>query len=345
MSPRVRLTLSRILAGVAIPILSAVFSLLCDAIYQRDASGIGPELPVMLLCAAVLGAPFAIPVLLAVRLRNTWRTVPFLAAAAAGGIDLQNTISSSDSLVLDLVWIVPAICGTAAALLLKWHERRSAFAIAAFATIAVLVVAVQGGEIARKLAPAYAAADSWSMLRAGMRLYTGDGYSSAGQAICPTLATLLASERNRSGLCKIVSRGTPAIVDAILACAKTDPDWGFESPHVKLHALDGSWVGFTDAGNLQPDIPVGTLLAMHRDWGAPLMLESERGAPTPIGESAMVTVLRYDPTAEAPLYVKILDGSYRNRTGRMEIGFAQTGRLAFGEYDLQYPDNSNCEIR
>lgn len=56
----------------------------------------------------------------------------------------------------------------------------------------------------------------------------------------------------------------------------------------------------------------------------------------------MATLLRYDPTRAASLLVRILDGPFRNRVGWTFIQDVDTGRVALGEYDLQYQYES-CE--
>lgn len=175
-----------------------------------------------------------------------------------------------------LTWILPAVFEMCAAPLLKWRERWSAFAIAGIGMVVALFLSVSGGGRLQELTPARAAADSWSRLRVGMIVYTGQG--GAESSVCPTLATLLTHADN--GLCRIVPPATPAIVDAIIPCKETDSDWGYESPHVELHAADNSWNGFTDAGSLQPNVPAGTLLALRRDWGVPLVIQNERGSQT-----------------------------------------------------------------
>ena len=95
-----------------------------------------------------------------------------------------------------LVWIVPAILGTVAALLLKWRVRWSSLGFATIAIVAGFVVSVEGFSRASERAPAYAAADSWSKLRIGMSVYTGGNTS--GQAVCPTLAELYSQQRSNT---------------------------------------------------------------------------------------------------------------------------------------------------
>lgn len=341
--------LNRVAAGVATPMLSMLFYEVGDALRSHDGFALAPQFVLgQLVVAGIFGAPFSVPVSLAIRLRNTWTAVPFISAVAAIGIGLQIEFgrhvpdTSPCSVYLMLIWLVPAALGTVAALLLKWHRAPSSLAITAVAVALVAILTVLGLNEARRFAPIYAAAASWSKLRVGMNVYTSQESILHGQTVCPTVAALLASQRSDSERCRIVAAGTPAIVDAIVPCKKNHPNWGYESAHVKLHARNGSWHGFSEAGSLQPDVPVGTLIDMERDWGAPLALENDRGVPTDIGASALVRVLRYDPKREVSLYVKILDGPFMNRTGWMGIQDAYTGGVALGEYDMEYPYEA-CE--
>lgn len=88
---------------------------------------------------------------------------------------------------------------------------------------------------------------------------------------------------------------------------------------------------------MQPDVPGGTLLDMQRDWGAPLVIENDRGAQTAIGGSALARLLFYDPRRDASLYVQIVNGRYRGLRGWTYIQDVDTGGIALGEYDLQFP--------
>lgn len=336
-----RQILSRILAALATLILSVLFNGVGDAIYAHDMSALTMSV-VLILPAIVLGAPFAIPIALMVRVQNTWAAVPFVAIAGAIGIEAQERVfrlfadSSTISGWLMFVWVIPAILGTLAALLFKWRRRWASWGFATITIVTAIVLAIQGSNRARELAPIYSAAESWSKLRVGMRVYTGQEGNASGQAVCRTLARLYARQRDPVSPCGLVAQGSPAIVDAVIPCKKTDPNWGYESPQVQLHAVDGSLKGFTDAGILQPDVPVGTLISMQRDWGAPLVIESENGHMTILGSSATVRLLRYDPKRDASLNVIVLDGAYRNQTGWMGIQNADTGGVALGNYALQY---------
>jgi hypothetical protein len=346
----VRDTIQRVAAGVITPALSMLFVLIGDALYQYDPQAFTLEW-VSVLPAAILGAPFAVPAALLIRLRHLWRCVPLIALCAAVGIEVQRNISTAlgDSSspaqtlgpTLMFVWVFPAAFGVAAALLLKWKESLYLAALPLAAVLAPFL-AIQGGVLARERAPALSAAHSWSVLHVGMHVYTGGDPSSNGQKVCASLGAILAAEREQPAQCFNVARGVPAVVDGVLACARTDPyasyDW---APHVKLHARDGSWRGFTDAAKLQPDVPQGTLLDMERDWGAPLVIEDDRGVQTLIGGSALAQLLRYSPKRDASLYVQVVNGRYRGLRGWTYIQDVDTGGVALGQYDLEYP-NTKC---
>lgn len=337
------------LAGIVTPSLAMVLDMLGTALYRGDVTAAEPpSFPTYLLCgvvAAVFGGPLSVPVALAVRLDNSWRAVPYIAVLAAFGVELQMQLGRAYeenylvSFVLMLVWVFPAIIGTLAALLLKWQERAASVSIAVITTAAFIVFAIHGSARARELAPAYSAAEVWSQIRVGMNVFTGDEGSAPGQTVRPTLAMIL--DDQTPGRCRHVSPGTAAIIDAIFPCKKTDSDWGYESPHVRIHAVDGSWAGFADAAMLQPDIPAGTLIEMTGDWQDPLVMNSDRVGQTVINDEALVQVLRYDPKRDMSLYVRILDGADSGQTGWMYIQSAETGGVALGEYSLQYQDCAN----
>lgn len=216
---------------------------------------------------------------------------------------------------------------------LKWRPNLSYAAIPISAAI-VLILTVQCASTAKETYPALVAARSWSVLRVGMSVFTGG--RSGGQTICPSMAALFALERGQPARCINVPRGVPAIVDSIVQCKRTDPAWGYESSHVRIHSVSGGWQGFTDAGSLQPDVPTGTLLDLERDWGAPLTIDNDSGSQTVIGGSALVRLLRYDPNRDASLYVEVLNGPYRGRRGWTFIQDANTRGVALGQYDMQY---------
>jgi hypothetical protein len=347
MPSKIRWILSTVLASVVTPALAMLFDLVGSALQQGNLSSLtlSPDMPspilTLMLPAIIFGAPFAIPIALAVRLRRTWMAVPFIALAAAFGIELQIQVgrhfeeSSTVSEILMLVWIIPAIVGTVAALLLKWREQASSYSIAAIAATALIVFAIAGAERARELAPAYMAAETWSQLRVGVNVFTGDERNGSGQTVCPTLAMIISYQSPNQ--CRHIAVGTLAIVDAIIPCKRSDPSWGYESPHVRLHAADDSWGGFADAAMLQPDIPVGTPIEIARDWDAPIAINNDHGGQTILGDTALVKLLRYDPRREASLYVKVLDGPHRDKTGWTWVQSADTGGVALGEYSLQYP--------
>jgi hypothetical protein len=310
-----------------------------QAAYSHDAWLLSLQMSLgIAVFAALLGAPLAVPVALLVRLRNVWLCLPFIVIAAAVGLAIQFWINgqlddgtSALGFFSNTVYVIPAAFGTAAALLLRWRER---LAIVALPLAIVLFVAlfVEGGH---DLQPAHVAAQHWSVLHVGMAAYTG-GYN-RGQTVCPSLSAYLNVERDRPQGCRTVANATPVIVDAIFPCKPDDPDHGWGAPHVRLHARNGSWNGFTTVADLQPDVPVGIPLDFERDWGAPLDLIDDRGASKVIGGSAIARLLRYDPKRDYSLYVEIVSGKYRGAHGWMAIQVVDTGGVALGQYSLQYP--------
>ena len=164
-------TIQRVAAGVITPALSMLFVLIGDALYQYDPQAFTLEW-VSVLPAAILGAPFAVPAALLIRLRHLWRCVPLIALCAAVGIEVQRNISTAlgDSSspaqtlgpTLMFVWVFPAAFGVAAALLLKWKESLYLAALPLAAVLAPFL-AIQGGVLARERAPALSAAHSWSV--------------------------------------------------------------------------------------------------------------------------------------------------------------------------------------
>jgi len=290
--------------------------------------------------AAFFGAPFAVPISMLVRLRSVWLCLPLIAIAAAIGLEIQFEItrslddSSGANGFFSMVYVIPAAFGAAAALLLRWYER---LAIVALPLAIVLLVAlfIAGDHDLRAVQPARSAAHRWSVLRAGMTAYTGE--YDRGQTVCSSFSAYLDFERQRPHGCRIVANATPVVIDAIIPCKQDDPDHGWGAPHVRLHARDGSWHGFTGASDLQPDVPVGTLLDFERDWGAPLDIVDDRGAQKVIGGSAYARLLRYDPKRDYSLYVEIVQGEHRGMRGWMAIQVVETGGVALGQYSLEYP--------
>lgn len=334
--------LQRIAAGLAAPMFSILLSEIGDGLREHDFSNTFSIFPTDLLFALIFGAPFSVPVALMIRLRNVWIGLPLIALTAAVGIRIQGDLgtlagdagANTLSGLLMIGWVIPAAFGTATTLLIKWQEI-IAFSFIPLAAALAIVLDAQGQKDARAVAPAHAAAREWSVLRVGMNAYTGG--DSDGQIICPTLAAEIALDSKHPPTCLTLRRAIPVVVDAIIPCKKSDPGYGWESAHIRLHARDGSWHGFTDARGLQPDVPVGIPLDMERDWGAPLAIDDERGEQTVIGGSALVRLLRYDPSRDASLYVEILDGAHRGQRGWMGIQNAQTGGMALGEYAMEYP--------
>lgn len=77
-----------------------------------------------------------------------------------------------------------------------------------------------------------------------MPVYTAN-YDS-GQSVCSTLSAYFDSQKTNRP-CREVAKATPAIVEEIVPCKASDPDFGWESPAVRIRARDGSWDGFTDS--------------------------------------------------------------------------------------------------
>ena len=335
-----------ILAGVVTPALAALFYSVGTSLCEGDVSFLTfmQMSACMMVLAVILGAPFAIPAVFAIRLGSTWSAVPFVAVAAAFGIEVQleliqlyNPSNPFEpvSLVLMLIWIIPAIFGTVAVLLLKRRPWTTSLTIASIAMASLIVFVVVGVNKARVLGHPYMAAATWSQLRVGAHVFAGDDDSTYSLRVCPSLATILADQPSKE--CRHIPFGTPAIVDAIIPCGKTNSSWNVGSPHVRFHAPDGSWAGFTDAGMLQPNIPVGTVLELHRDLLGPLEMSNDRGEKTIIGDEALIKVLRYDPRKDASLYVKILEGPHRDQIGWASLIFANAGASLFGDHSLVYP--------
>jgi hypothetical protein len=343
---QLRKILSTSLAGIVTPALAALFYLVGSSLCQGDVSYRTFLLmsAYLMVLAVIFGAPFAIPAVLGIRLDNTWRAVPFIAFAAALGIEIQlelirhyDALNPFDpvSLVLMLIWIIPTILGTVAVLLLKWRSRPTSLAIASIAVASLIVCVVVGVNKASVLGHPYMAASSWGQLRVGAQVFAGDDGSAFSLTVCPSLSTILADQPSEE--CRRVPPGTPAIVDAIIPCRRTDSSWNGVFPHVRLRASDGTWTGFADAGMLQPSIPVGTVIELSSDWNATLEMKDDSGETTNLGDNALVEVLRYDPRRQSPLFVKIIDGAHRDQTGWTSLVFANAGASLFGDGSLIYP--------
>jgi hypothetical protein len=336
---------SRLACGVIAPVFAMLVAMVGLGFYQHDFS-----LQIvlqMLVPAAILGAPLSVPVAFFLAPRNIWASLPLIAIAAGIGIQLQFRISgmledaNADSIwqfISSVVYVVPALLGAATSLVLRW-KNRIAIAAIPIAAIASAGLWIAGNGDATVLAPANDAAKEWSVLKVGMLVYTGS--TNGAQAVCPTLASYFDSQRYDRPCAKITN-GTPVVVEKIVPCKNTDPQWGWESPAVEIRARDGSWRGFTDSDELQPNIPIGTLLYLQRDWGAPLSITDDRDVTTNIGAAALVRLLRYDPKRDASLYVEILKGEHEGMRGWTGIQLVSTGGLPLGEYSMQYP-NDGCE--
>lgn len=174
---------------------------------------------------------------------------------------------------------------------------------------------------------------SWSHVHVGSKVYVA-GDPTWGQ-VCPSLdAYYEAWHSHTLGQCYPLRPGTPGIVEAIYPSKPSDPDPGMT--HVKLRAVNGTWRGFTIVQNLQPDILVGSVLVMGRDWTGPLTLGRSVNGPGPdIGPRATVKVLRYVPThPHRSVFVRVLDGDFKGREGWMFMGNSETDGIGtFGMAD------------
>lgn len=195
----------------------------------------------------------------------------------------------------------------------------------AVAAVVLLAVAACADE------PTYALDTT---LHLGMKVYLGGDGGGAKQTVCPTLKAYFAYEHERSAPCVHISRGTAAILEAVIENDQNDPEAEYGVPLVRLRGTDHPWEGFTSAGMLQPDVRPGTLVSMHRDWGAPLSLRLENSATLlNLETAATVHVLRYDPVpADRTMYVLVFDGPYKGKKGWMGIQDAATNSWRVGGY-------------
>jgi hypothetical protein len=179
-----------------------------------------------------------------------------------------------------------------------------------------------------------------------MKVYLSDDADahSTTQTVCTTLSDYFNYESNKPNTCQNIRHGTPAIVKAIISPRLSDPREFFPAPYVQLAALDGSWVGFTTAISLQPDIPVGTVLAVTRDGSLDLTQCSRPscgGNWLNLGNHAIVKLLQYHPEVwrGRNLYVRVLDGRYKGRTGWLYVAdTVEALGLTVGPYGLDFGD-------
>ena len=160
--------------------------------------------------------------------------------------------------------------------------------------------------------------------RVGIVAYIGHDNTDATdrrQSVCPSVDAVVEWwEQSGSKQCFTANHGTPVKIEAIIpARSGTDRQLG---PFAKVRAINVGWTGYVAACLLQPSIPVGTVIPMERDWSDGLTLAPRQGAAKAIDlpTDVKVKVLGYYPQFRGrTLFVKVLDGAYRNRRGWMVI--------------------------
>ena len=192
--------------------------------------------------------------------------------------------------------------------------------------IGVLTTAACGASNTTEALQEYAISSAWRHVHAGAKVYAGGGEpGNTAQPVCPTVQAFVALWHNGgSRRCISVRHGTPAIVLAVIrgTCADILGLHCFGA-FVKLRATDRTWSGFSGLGYLEPNIPRGTTFLMMADWGSPLFLdrqpESDVGA-LDLGSQAIVATLQYKPrNANDQLFVRVLTGRYKDRTGWVSL--------------------------
>lgn len=181
---------------------------------------------------------------------------------------------------------------------------------------------------AGKLGGAYDA--SWRHLHTGMVAYIGSDNTDSEerrQTVCPSVGLIIQWwEQGGSKRCFNVKHGTPVKIEAIVPARTGSTDRGdplaWLGAFAKIRAIDRSWEGYTPTGFLQPNIRVGTVILMARDWSDGLTLAPRRHAAKMIDlpRDANVKVLGYYPQLRGrALFVKVLEGPYKNSQGWMAI--------------------------
>jgi hypothetical protein len=192
-----------------------------------------------------------------------------------------------------------------------------------------LIMLMGCNAAARNLAGAYDA--PWRHLHAGMLAYIGSDNTTSNverrQTVCPSVDLVIRSwEQGGSKQCFTVKHGTPVKIEAVVPARTGTTDRGdplaWLGAFVKIRAIDRSWKGYTPIGFLQPNIHVGTVILMARDWSDGLTLAPRLDSVKLIDlpRDAHVKVLGYYPQLRGrTLFVKVLEGPYENREGWMAI--------------------------
>lgn len=169
----------------------------------------------------------------------------------------------------------------------------------------------------------------WRHLKAGDVAYIGfDNWDSQSkrQTVCPSVDLVIESwEHSSSKGCVTIKHGTPVKIESVLPArvgttTHGDPlTWlgGF----ARVRGVDRKSRGYTVLGFLQPNIPVGTVIPMVRDWSDGLpFTEKGTGKVVDLPDTTHVKVVEYHPESEGDtLLVQIVDGPYVGRRGWMAI--------------------------
>ena len=177
------------------------------------------------------------------------------------------------------------------------------------------------------------ASTAWRYLHVGETVYMGGNqWDSSTQMVCSSIRGLIdSSSHARSTGCIAAPHGTPAVVEAIIPNERRGARP--VDAYVKIRAVNGKWAGVTNLAYLQPTIPSGTILLMDRDWATAMTLGS---GGQDLGSQVAVEVVRFDPKRTGrQLYVRILDGPYKNSEGWMGIAQVHPDAVAEqGRYGL-----------
>lgn len=170
----------------------------------------------------------------------------------------------------------------------------------------------------------------WRHFRVGMVAYIGRDNTHATdrrQSVCPSVDAVVEWwEQSGSKQCFTAAHGTPVKIEAMAPARSGRNRWGdplsWLGPFAKVRAINVGWTGFVAACLLQPNIQVGTVIPMDRDWsdGLTLALHQDGSNVIDLPTDVKVKVLGYYPQfLDRTLFVKILEGAYRNRRGWMGI--------------------------
>lgn len=160
---------------------------------------------------------------------------------------------------------------------------------------------------------------SWSELRVGMKVFTTD------QPVCSSLETLAGAFSSRTAKCLPIKYGSAAKVERVMISERLRRSGvpQLVEPIIFVRAADNSWFGYTSILGLQPNIPTGTLLHVVPQAEAPSLLgacPARSCGGVPIVNRMEARLLEYHPEqSETQLYVKVVDGPYRNRHGWISL--------------------------